>query len=197
MNGQNPLQLASSLMSRLFQISKRTWYWIAASVFVLIALIIWALVVASQWLFQQGHQSVNDLAKHAPAIKELVVGHAEGLAPGSKQVVDGVLEKLSLSKVPKREVSGTDIVPVPRYPGLIRTSWDQSGVAEYEGSAAFNTVREHYSQGLIALGFSEVSISTTQESEVHEYRKNAEHFRITTAQKSTSMLHIRIEKLAA
>jgi hypothetical protein len=196
MNGSNRRQTASSLMPRLFQISKRTWYWIAASVFVLIALLVWVLVVASQWLFQQGHQSLNDIAKHAPEITKLVVGHAEGLAPGGKQVVDGMMEKLSLSKAPKREVSGTDIVPVPRYPGLIRTSWDQSGIAEYEGNAQFSTVREHYSQGLIALGFSEATISTTQESEVHEYRKNAEQFRITTAQKSTSILHIRIEKLA-
>jgi hypothetical protein len=195
MNGQNPLQLASSLMSRLFQISRRTWYWIGASVVVLIALVIWGLVVASQWLFQQGHQSVNDIAKHAPAIKELVVGHAEDLAPGSKQVVDGVMEKLSLNKAPKREVSGSDILPMPRFPGFIRTSWDQSGIVEYEGSAQFSTVREHYRQGLTALGFSETTISTTQESEVHEYRKNAEQFRITTAQKSTSTLHIRIEKL--
>jgi hypothetical protein len=192
---------AADMAPRVLNIRRKTWYWIIGIVLVGFALIMWVLLASAQWLFQQGRDVANGMVDQAPTVTQTVLNQVNEIAPGAKETIDGVIGGLSVSlgsSAPvQREVSGTDLAPVARYSGLTRVAWDQAGVVEYEGKAQFQQVREHYSVGFLQRGFTESSLSGTQESEVHEYRSGDERFIVTTTQKSSDVVHLRIEKLKA
>jgi hypothetical protein len=185
---------AADLAPRVLNIPRKTWYWIIGILILSFALILWALIASAHWLFQQGRDVATGVANNAPAVTQTVIGQVNEIAPGAKEAIDGVMGALSLGAPEQREVSGNDIAPVGRYTGMTRVAWDQNGIVEYEGKAQFKEVRTHYSSSFSQLGFTENSVSATQETEVHEYRQNDQRFIVTTTQKSSDLIHVRIEK---
>lgn len=198
-------------------ISRKTVYWIVGSVLLALVLLIWAFIASAQWLLYQGKDTAVGIVNNAPRISEVVLGKVEHVMPGAKEALKGVVPSakealdgvvpgatgmlenvvggFDLKRSTQREVSGTDVAPIARYSGLVRTAWDKSGVVQYEGKADFKQVRNHYSNDFIAQGYIETIVSSNQETEVQEYIKGQEHYKLTTTQKSPTIVQLKIEKI--
>lgn len=194
MNVRTLMMAAAAYAPRLFQISRKTWMLIGGAALLLVVLSAWALFASAQWLFHQGRDAANDIVNSAPSLSKAVIGQVESVAPGAKEKLAGVVEGLNLKQVSPREVSGSDVAPVERYAGFVRTAWDKSGVVQYEGKAEFQQVRDHYRKSFTGQDFIETSLSGSQEAEVHEYIKNDERYVVTTTQKTSSIVQVKIEK---
>jgi hypothetical protein len=217
MDSRTPFSNVSGNSRPRFGISRKALYWIIGSVLTVTVLLIWAVIASAQWLLYQGKDAAVDLINGAPKISETVLGKVEQVMPGAKKTLEGaipeakeavegvvpgatgalesVLGGLDLKRSTQREVSGTDVAPVARYDGLVRIAWDQSGVAQYEGKADFKQVRHHYSTGFIEQGYTETIVSATQETEVQEYLKGKDRYKLTTTQKSPKVVQLKIEKM--
>jgi hypothetical protein len=203
-------------------ISRKTVYWIVGSVLFVAVLLIWALIASAQWLLYQSRDAAVGMVNNAPKISEVVLGNVEqvmpgamktleGVVPGAKEAFEGVvpgatgaigalesvLGGFDLKRSAQREVSGTDVAPIVRYSGLVRIAWDKAGVAQYEGKADFKQVRDHYSNGFIEQGYIETNVSANQDTEVQEYLKDKDRYKLTTTQKSPSIVQLKIEKMVA
>nr|WP_314862580.1 hypothetical protein [uncultured Undibacterium sp.] len=217
MDSRTPFSNASGFSRPGFGISRKAWYWIIGVVLTVAVLLIWAVIASAQWLLYQGKDAAVDMINGAPKISETVLGKVEQVMPGAKKTLEGaipeakealegvvpgatgaiesVLGGLDLNRSAQREVSGNDVAPVVRYSGLVRIAWDKAGVAQYEGKADFKQVRHHYSTGFIEQGFTESIISANQGTEVQEYLKGQDRYKLTTTQKSPSIVQLKIEKM--
>jgi hypothetical protein len=217
MDSRSLFSYASNNFRSGSRISRKTVYWIIGGVLLALVLLVWAFIAAAQWLMYQGKDAAVGIVNNAPKISEVVLGKVENVIPGAKETIEGVvpdakkaiddvvpgasgalgsvLEGLDMKRSAQREVSGTDVAPIARYTDLVRTAWDKAGIVHYEGKADFKQVRNHYSNGFIAQGYVETIISSNQETEVHEYLKGQERYKLTTTQKSSSIVQLKIEKM--
>jgi len=82
-------------------------------------------------------------------------------------------------------VSGTDIGPVARYPGLARSHWHREGreiTMRYEGPAEYAAVLDHYVKGFAAQGYAQNVLSATPDQEKHDYLKGGDRVAFTLMQ---------------
>ena len=184
MNKLGLFAFATQFAPRLFQVRRRTWVAVGVGLLVLVGLLIWAAVASIGWFFGQA----QGLMGAAP----------EAVRSAMEQAVPGVREKLGefvpaiKPPQPRRDVSGTDLGPVARYPGLARTYWHREGrqvTIEYEGEADYAAVLDHYAKGFATQGFAQTVQSAQPGAETHEYIRDAERvvFKITqTARDSVS-----------
>jgi len=184
MNKLGLFAFATQFAPRLFQVRRRTWVAVGVGLLVLVGLLIWAAVASIGWFFGQA----QGLMGAAP----------EAVRSAMEQAVPGVREKLGefvpaiKPPQPRRDVSGTDLGPVARYPGLARTYWHREGrqvTIEYEGAADYAAVLDHYAKGFATQGFAQTVQSAQPDAETHEYIRGAERvvFKITrTARDSVS-----------
>ena len=182
---------AAQFAPRLFQVRRSTWITVGVGLLVLFGLLIWAAVASIGWFFGQA-QGLMGTAPEA----------ARGAMEQVGQVVPGVREKLGefvpalKPSQPQRDVSGTDLGPVARYPGLARTYWHREGkqvTIEYEGEADYAAVLDHYAKGFAAQGFTQSVHSATPETETHEYAKSDERITLKLAQQSSGKVKLGIE----
>ena len=168
---------------RFLQVRRGTWIAIGLGVLTLVALLIWAAIALLGWFFGQA----QGLAGKAPDVARGAIGQVEQVAPGVRaqieQVVPGVREQLGAwvpalkPEPPPRDVSGTDVGPVARYPGLARSHWHREGreiTVRYEGTADYAAVLDHYVRGFAAQGYAQTILSAAREGERHDYAKGAE-----------------------
>ncbi|MBS1146876.1 MAG: hypothetical protein H6R08_1052 [Proteobacteria bacterium] len=182
---------AAQFAPKLFQVRRSTWITVGVGLLVLFGLLIWAAVASIGWFFGQA-QGLMGTAPEA----------ARGAMEQVGQVVPGVREKLGefvpalKPSQPQRDVSGTDLGPVARYPGLARTYWHREGkqvTIEYEGEADYAAVLDHYAKGFAAQGFTQSVHSATPEAETHEYAKSDERITLKLAQQSSGKVKLGIE----
>lgn len=210
MNKPDIFSNVSSFAPRLFQVRGTTWLTIGIGLLVLFGLLIWAAVALVGGLWGQGQKlagSAPDLlrgtARGALEQVEAIVPGARVLLDQATQSIPGTREKLAeLAPVlaieipPVRDVSGTDLGPVVRYPGLTRTNWlregDQTAV-EYEGKAKYETVFDHYTNGFATQGYTQNVLSATPQAAIHEYQKGNERFVLRVAKKTKGSVSVRIE----
>jgi hypothetical protein len=120
----------------------------------------------------------------------------EGVVPGTREKLGELVPALKSETQPPRDVSGTDIGPVARYTGLMRTQWRRDGasiVVVYEGKASYTTVLDYYTSGFTTKGFAQKIQSATPGAEAHEYQKDRERFVLNIAQMSRGVISVRIE----
>jgi hypothetical protein len=221
MDSRSLFSYASAYLRSGSGISRKTLYWIVGSVLFVAVLLIWALIASAQWLLYQSRDVAADMLNSAPKISEVVLGKLEQVIPGTSKTLEAavpgareafeglvpgaavatdtlesVMSGLDLKRAALREVSGTDIAPIARYTGMVRIAWDQAGSAQFEGKADFKQVRHHYRDAFIEQGYTETTVSANQETEVQEYLKEQERYKLTTTQKSPTMVQLKIEKLA-
>lgn len=123
-------------------------------------------------LIPQLQQEVNRLAALAEdpaAILDKI--EPQALAGQLGSVVNTLAGK-PLADLPQQDVSGVELVPVTRFPGLIRSAFaaqSDSVTAEYIGSADFNSVLDHYAEGFNKAGYQHEIVSASDSVEVHRY----------------------------
>jgi len=188
MNKLGLFAFATQFAPRLFQVRRRTWVAVGVGLLVLVGLLIWAAVASIGWFFGQA----QGLMGAAP----------EAVRSAMEQAVPGVREKLGefvpaiKPPQPRRDVSGTDLGPVARYPGLARTYWHREGrqvTIEYEGEADYAAVLDHYAKGFATQGFAQTVQSAQPDAETHEYIRGAERVVFKITQTPRDSVSARIE----
>ena len=184
------LSLFSMLASRLFAISRRTWILISVVVLMLAILAVWLTISLAGWLFgmaQEGVSAVPDVARSA-------VQQVEKVVPGATQAIED-LRAISQAAPPARDVSGTDPIPVARFPGLVRTHWQREGqdvTVRYEGKADLAAVLDHYAKGFADHGYRQELHAATPSEERHDYLKGHERIGVIFAQQNNDMISVSI-----
>ena len=178
------LIMASQFVPRFFQIRRGTWLAIAVGLVALLVMSAWAALSLFGWLWGQG----KSLVEGAPEAARTVVAQVEQAVPGARETLGELVPALK-PEPPLRDVSGTDIGPVVRYPGLARSHWHRDGreiTARYEGRAEYAAVLDHYARGFAAQGYVQDVASATPEGEEHDYRKGEDrvHFKIAQSPQS-------------
>jgi len=181
--------MAVRAVAALRRVRARTWLILGGVVFGIIALLVWAGIAILSWLWGQmpvaadaGNRFVGEamtqIEKTAPGLKDQVdqwvpglKQQVEQLAPGLKEQVEQRVPSLAVQP-PASDVSGTDLGPVPRFSGLVRSAFSRSegGVdVRYLGPAAFEAVRAHYVQGFTAAGYAQEVMEATPDAESHRF----------------------------
>ena len=188
MNKLGLFAFAAQFAPRLFQVRRRTWVAVGVGLLMLVGLLIWAAVASIGWFVGQAQGLIGT----APEAVRGVMKQAE-------QAVPGVREKLGEfvpASQPRRDVSGSDLGPVARYPGLARTYWHREGkqvTIEYEGEADYAAVLDHYAKGFAAQGFAQTVLSAQLDAETHEYIKGAERLVFKITQTPRNGVSVRLE----
>ena len=124
---------------------------------------------------------VGDLLGQLPAATEAGKRLADQTMTQIQQAAPDVTERVGqwvpglAAEVPTSDVSGVDIGPVARFPGLVRNHFTRGETAmevRYAGRGAFEAVRAHYVQGFAAAGYAQEVMTATQDAEHHRFSKN-------------------------
>ena len=202
------LKRAGSLAPVFFR--GKTWLAIGSGLLLLSALTIWLAFSALSWLWSQ----TLNVASAAP---EVLRGPARSIAaqvneviPGARAIIDQATGSLpavrdaigvltpdrDAGSTLQRDVSGNDIGPVTRFPGLLRSQWqgsEKQRSVEYEGRAEIAKVIDHYAQGFAAHGFKQTILSATARLETHEYSTDGNRFTLTIEQSGKNQIRVRLE----
>ncbi|MDP2430405.1 MAG: hypothetical protein Q8O33_00050 [Pseudomonadota bacterium] len=175
-----------------FLVRYRVWIAAGLGILALIGLSIWGALAAIGWMWGQTQgwsQNASEAARGA-------LQQVEQVVPDARETLGELVPVLKPAKPVRRDVSGTDIGPVARYPGLARTYWHREGkqiAVEYEGDAEFATVLDHYVQGFAARGFTQTVQSATQTAETHDYTNAREHLTLSITEKPKGGISVRIK----
>jgi len=191
MNKLGILALAAQAAPRLFQVQRRTWIGIGVGLLVLFGLLIWTAIALMGWLWGQSQSWMDK----APEAARGALAQVEQVAPGARETLGQFVPALIPEAQPQRDVSGTDLGPVARYPGLARTDWQRWGKQvsiEYEGEADYATVLDHYTKGFAAQGFVQAVQSASRTTETHDYTKGGERIGMTITQKPKGGISVKL-----
>lgn len=213
---------ADNLAPGFLQRRRRTWIGFGIGLLALVALVIWAALSAIGWLWGQtqglagaapealrstANVAVEQAKRYVPGaldqLKETVPsvqGMVDQLAqsvPGAREMLSEVVPALNKSETPlQRDVSGEELGPLPRYPGLVRTRWQRTDsliVAEYEGKADYAKTLDYYSAGYSDQGFARSVQSASPEAETHDYVRGSERFTVRITKRPKGFVSVRIE----
>ena len=204
----------------LFRVRRSTWIAVGVGLLVFLGFLIWAAMALIGWLWSQ----TQNLAGATPDAVRGVVRQVEEFVPGARAMLDQVVARVpdaqgALDKVTEqlpgasellggilpaskpdaqleRDVSGQDLGPVARFPGLVRTQWQRTAegaTVDYEGKADYVKVLDYYAKGFVSTGFEQAVQSSTREAETHEYTKDRERITLKIAKKPKGLVGVRIE----
>ena len=189
--------------SSLRRIRMRTWVILAAVGLVILGLMAWAAIAILSWLWGQA-PTVTEAGKR---LTGGAVTQIEQVAPGLKKQVDQWLPGLreqaapwlpgAATALPASDVSGTDLGPVPRYPGLARNYFAREGQTvevRYAGPAAFAAVLAHYVQGFAAAGYTQEVISATSQGEQHRFGRDQESIDLSLLRRPGGLLEVSLKR---
>jgi len=159
------------------RIRARTWLILAAVMLALIGLLVWAGIALLSWLWTQGSVVTDAGKRFAGDAMTQVEQVAPGLREQAEQWVPaGVKEQAGKwlpglgTDLPANDVSGNDVGPVSRFPGLVRSHFARDGQTvevRYAGGAPFEAVLAHYVAGFAAAGYAQEVMSATTNGVLH------------------------------
>jgi hypothetical protein len=181
-------------VSALRKVRARTWLILGAAVVGILGLVTWAGIALLSWLWGQfpvATEAGKRLAGEA-------VTQIEQVAPGVKEQVGQWVPGL-VGESPASDVSGTDVGPVPRFPGLVRSHFargEKTVEVRYAGRGAFDSVRAHYVQGFAAAGYAQEVTDATLEAEHHSFRAGQESIELSLLRQAGGRMEVRLKVLA-
>ena len=208
----------------LFRVRRSTWITVGVGLLVFLGFLIWAAMALIGWLWGQTQTLAGAAPDAVRGTARGVVSRVEEFVPGARAVLDQVAASVpdargALGRVTEqlpgasellvgilpaskpeaplqRDVSGQDLGPVARFPGLARTQWQRTAegaVVDYEGKADYVKVLDYYAKGFVSAGFEQTVQSSTLEAETHQYTRNRERLTLKIAQKPKGVVGVRIE----
>ena len=191
MNKLGLFAFAAQFAPRLFQVRRRTWIGVGVGLFVLFVVMIWAGLALLGWLFGQ----IQGWMGGAPEAARGAIEQVEQAVPGARERLGEFVPALKPAPL-RRDVSGSDLGPVARYPGLARSYWQRDGervAIEYQGEADYVAVLDHYAKGFASKGYAQSVQSATPTAETHEYLKGSQRIVLTVSQLPKGVVRARIE----
>jgi len=145
---------------------------------IIVILVVWALIagvgLVSEKLpnWMSGAEKVAGLA--IEKAKEALPGIKEKAKEVSPEITERIKGLIPGEETPQKDVGGEDIAGIPRYPNMVRVSFDLKDgkrTVGYKGKVEFSPVIDFYNKEMSALGFKKKVLSASAHEEVHEYRK--------------------------
>lgn len=165
-------RFSARAVSALRQVRARTWLILGAAVLGILGLLTWAGIALLSWLWGQFPTATEAGKRLAGEAMTQIEQVAPGLKEQVGQWVPGLVEE-----PPASDVSGADVGPVPRFPGLVRSHFargEETVEVRYAGRGAFDSVRAHYVQGFAAAGYAGEVKEASPEAEHHRFKKGRE-----------------------
>lgn len=220
MSNFNRLGGVVSAASFLGRIKKRTWIIIGLIALCILGLLLWLVISVAAWLFGQAAAGSdagarfldNTLAQVEQVIPNVsepletlvpdakqkalaVVEQAQNVVPELQKQVEEIVPDIRLPvAAPTSDVSGNDLGPVARFPGLVRTAFvrDAETVSvDYQGKALLKDVVAHYVAGFTAAGFTHEVISADMRSEQHAFTQNGSSIRVSLEQSTAQNVQVK------
>ncbi|NJD36117.1 MAG: hypothetical protein FIA96_15030 [Betaproteobacteria bacterium] len=176
MNKFGLLGYAAAFAPRLFEVRRSTWIAAGVGFLVLLVLMLWAAVALVGALWGQARNLSDATPDVVRDATRAAVGQVEVIVPGVREKLGEIVPALKAEQ-PPRDVSGTDVGPVARYPGLARAFWHREWreiTVRYEGAADYAAVLDHYVSGFAAQAYRQNVLSAAPDEERHEYIKDAD-----------------------
>lgn len=158
-------------LQRARMVPKRVLLIGAGALLGIVALAIWAglALLGAAWsqvpqLTAMGKRSLENATVMADQALPELVQRAQTFLAGIEEPADQLL--------PAADVSGNDIGPVERFPGLVREHFAQEpgrASVRYVGDAALRAVLTHYSDGFAGAGFTQNVLSAAPGRELHRF----------------------------
>ncbi len=194
MQKQNFHGMAERLASGVSRVRRRTWIAAGLGLVAIFGLLIWAAVSIFSWLWGQG----QSLSQGAPSAVRAIVTQVEQAVPGAREALGGLGDLLPALKPapPPRDVSGTDIGPVPRYLGLVRSHFSREGSSaevSFVGQAAFDGVLAHYVKGFAAAGYAQEVLTATHSEERHRFVLDRNTYEMRLVRQSNGLTEVVIK----
>lgn len=197
-----PKSVGAKGISLLGKVRLRTWLIVGGVVLGIVGLLIWAGIAVLSWLLGQvptaataGNRLVDDamtqIEQTAPGLKEQI----DQWVPGLKEQVAQWAPTLA-KDLPASDVSGTDLGPVPRFTGLVRTSFSRREDAvevRYTGPATLEAVRAHYVQGFTAAGYVQEVIDASPDAENHRFTAGEQTFDLALLLQAGGRVEVRLK----
>jgi len=175
---------------------------LAAVALAFIGLLIWAAIAILSWLWGQAPtvagagtriagEAVTQIEQAAPGLQDQLGQWVPALKEPLERWLPGVA-----GGAPASDVSGADVGPVPRYPGLVRSYFARNGqVSEvrYTGRAATDAVLAHYIQGFTSAGYAQEVISASPEGEQHRFGRGQEVIDLALKRKSPGLVDVTLK----
>ncbi len=207
MSGFDRPGLGAQMTRGVKRVRGRTWLILAALMFAIVGLLVWVGITLLSWLWAQGGL-VTDAGKR---FTDDAMSQVEMLAPGLREqagqwVPEGIKEQATnwlpaaKSDLPANDVSGNDIGPVSRFPGLVRSHFTreaQTVEVRYVGSAVFETVLAHYLEGFAASGYAQEVMSATSEGEQHRFNRSDASFDFVLLRHRGGQVEVRLQSEVA
>lgn len=163
--------LVQETLNRLRAIPRRVWLVVGGAALGLFALTIWAAValIGSIWtqlpqMAEAGKRVLHGAVLSADQALPGIAEHAKALVPG--------MTTLGQQAAATIDVSGSDIGPVERFPGLIRQQFVREPgrtSVRYVGPASLPAVVAHYRDGFAAAGYTQTVRSAAPTAEQHQF----------------------------
>jgi hypothetical protein len=200
MNKLGFLAYAAQFGPRLLQVRRRTWIGLGTGLVLVAAFFVWAALALMGWFLGQAQGWLGGVKATASGPAQMVLAQAERVVPGVvqplREQLGEYLPGMQAKAVPPRDVSGSDLGPVPRFPGMVRSYWHREGRAmtvEYEGRADHGAVLDHYVQGFAAAGYAAEVQSASREMEVHQYTQAQDRYLVRFSRKPGGMVSVHLE----
>lgn len=189
--------------SWLGNIRARTWLILGGIVLLIIGLIVWVGIALLSWMWAQapaatemGKRAVTEGATRIEQVAPDLKAQAERWLPGIQEQADRWLPGLGEAP-PARDVSGTDLGPVPRFPGLVRSHYARDGETtevRYAGRAGFDAALAHYVRGFAGAGCVQEVISATPDAERHQFQCDGESFDLALTRRPGGAIEVRLQQ---
>ena len=156
----------------------------------MLALLLWAGIAALSWLWGQA----PTVAETGQRLAGEAVTRIEQVAPGLKEQMGQWLPEVG-EALPTSDVSGADLGPVPRYPGVVRSHFTRAGEAvevRYAGRAPFDAVLAHYVKGFTDAGYSQEVVSAAPEGEKHRFARDRESIDLALLRQPGGLVDVRL-----
>lgn len=193
MGGYNKYGAVGQLISGLSRVRTRTWVVLGGIALVLLGLMAWAAIALLSWLWSQTPQVAETGRQWAGE----AVTQIEEVAPGLKDEVVKWLPGQG-EPLPTRDVSGKDLGPVARFPGLVRSRYERGEQVievRYAGRAEFDAVLRHYADGFGAAGFTQEVLAASLEEERHRFVKADETFELTFWRRPDGVIELAVKQI--
>lgn len=201
MNGLNRMGPLAPLASRLGRIRTRSWVFVGVAGIVVIGVIAATAVLLLSWLWDQAPAAIDAGKRLGGEAAAQVEQAAPGVRERVEQSVPGLRDQLSrwipaLAPVPVQDVSGADIGPVARYPGLVRSQFVRDGQAVevgFAGAAPFDAVLAHYVQGFAAAGYTQEIVAAAPDEERHRFVRERESFELALTRRPGGRVELQLK----
>lgn len=192
------LVLLHQVFHQARKVSRRAWLIVAGVALSLAALLIWAAAALAGTAWSQLPQLTASGKRALETATQGVDQFAPGIKQGVTDVLAGIGERAG-SALPDADVSGTDIGPVGRYPGLIRAEFSRgAGEASvrYVGRAPLATVLAHYARGFTSAGYAHDIVSSKAGAEQHRFSSDSGAYALSLEHLDRGLLAVTLTQIS-